>query len=167
MANTNSDLVANLEASPQVLSPSGKLAGRVRIAVSSVEVTAADFDADGDTIKLASIPSNARINSIKIANDDLDSGADSVFNLGLYDRDGAIKDEDVYASLVTQLQSAAALTELVNEARDIAKHGQRVFEDAGDTDDTDELLDVVMTQTATVAGAVTGTVAFEIEYTVG
>lgn len=166
MANTNSDLVANLEASPQVLSPPGKLAGRVRIAVSSVEVTAADFDAVGDTIKLASIPSNARINSIKIANDDLDSGADSAFDLGLLDRDGAVKDVDVYATAVS-LQTASALRELVNEARDIAKQGQRVFEDAGDTDDTDELLDVVMTQVATVSGALAGTVAFEIEYTVG
>ena len=50
------------------------------------EQTACDFDAIGDTIKLASIPSNARINSIKIANDDLDSGANSAFDLGLLEK---------------------------------------------------------------------------------
>lgn len=167
MGNTNSDLIGNLEASPQVLSATGKLAGRRRDGASALEVVGTDFDADGDTIKLASIPTNARIRSIKIGNDDLDGGAESVFNLGLYDRDGNIKDEDVYASLVSQLQTATPLTELANEARDLGVFGQRVFEDAGDSEDPNELYDVVMTQTAAVGAPVTGTVAFEIIYTIG
>jgi hypothetical protein len=73
MANVNTDLVANFVAVPQVLNPAQELHGVKRIAQGSIALVAGDLSAN-DTVMLAPIPSNASISSIKLVNDDLDSG---------------------------------------------------------------------------------------------
>lgn len=169
MANTNSNLIANAVASPVVHPPAGKNYGRVRIAQDAFEVTAADFDADGDTIRLCRIPSNARIISIKIGNDDLDGATDSIFNVGVADPDGTIRDEDFFATLVTQFQSATRLTELFDEAlqaANIDEVGETIWEMLDIASDPGGFFEIVLYQTATAGSAQSGTVAFQIMYAI-
>lgn len=165
MANTNSTLITNSEASPPVANDVGWDGGRVRTKMGSVAVAAADIDADGDTIKLCRVPSNGRIVSIEVGHDDLDSGATAAYNVGLYTAAGALVDEDAYASAVT-CQAAAALTRLENEARNISATGQKVWQDAGASADTGLQYDIVLTMTAANAGAQAGDIAFVVKYAV-
>ena len=58
MGTKNSDLVANFEATPQVLNNSALLHGSMRVAQGTIVVAAGDSD-DNDIVMLAPIPSNA------------------------------------------------------------------------------------------------------------
>lgn len=169
MTTTNSNLIGNAVASPVVHTPVGKQYGRVRISQDSFEVTGTLFDADNDIIRLARIPVNARIISIKIGNDDLDSGSDSVFNLGVQRPDGTIEDEDFFASLVTQLQADARLTDLYDEAALAANRdevGETLWEMLDVASDPGGSYDICMYQTAAVSSPITATVNFQILYSV-
>jgi hypothetical protein len=106
MANVNTDLVANFVAVPQVLNPAQELHGVKRIAQGSIALDAGDLSAN-DTVMLAPIPSNASISSIKLVNDDLDSGTDLTANVGLYNTDLSVVDADAYASAITALRGAS------------------------------------------------------------
>lgn len=172
MTNINSDIVANMVASPPVHSDVTKFGGRMRIAQGAFETVAASFDADGDTITLIVLPSTSIVHSIRIANDDLDTGTTSAFNLGVYSWDeveglGAAVDEDYFATAVEQLRAASAMVELVAEAAwDIAKYGQPLWEAvAGLSKDPVLNYAICMTETAATAGAQAGTLAYDIRYT--
>lgn len=135
MANLNSTEVGNFVADPPVMNPARNAGGVMRVAAGTVAAAAGDLSA-GDTIMLALVPSNAAIVSIKIFNDDLDSGSTHTMHIGLYTIDEAgavtIVDVDAYASAMTICRSAVLSgTEVSFEARDINKMGQRVWEDAG------------------------------------
>ncbi|MHC4067259.1 MAG: hypothetical protein ACYSUI_22530 [Planctomycetota bacterium] len=144
----------------------------------SFEVAAADIDADGDTVVLARLPKNARILSIKLLTDDLDTGTDIAWNVGLYEggttaaTPGTVIDEDRYASAVTNatLSGTNALTEVYGESTDdtdsVDEYGNELYSHAGDTDGDFANYDIVLTQTAAAAGAAAGTIAFSILYTV-
>ena len=137
MANVNQDLVTNFLASPHAQNPAYQLAGRMRVACGTIALAAGDLSA-GDTVMLAPIPTNAAVVSIKIYNDDLDSGSTVTMHVGLYTADGDVtaKDVDAYASATTDLRAAVIVgTEVAFEARNINTMGQRVWEDAGDSSD--------------------------------
>ena len=137
MANVNTDLVTNFLASPPTLSPTYQLGGSMRVAAGTVALASGDLSAD-DTVMLAQIPTNASIVSIKLYNDDLDSGTTNTCNVGLYTADGNVtaKDADVYASAITDLRGAVLTgTEVAFEARNVNLMGQKVFADAGDSTD--------------------------------
>jgi len=137
MANVNQTLASNHLASPRVHSPSYQLHGSMRVACGTIALAAGDVSA-GDTIMLAPIPTNAAVVSIKIYNDDLDSGTTVTMHVGLYTADGNVtaKDIDAYASATTDLRAAVLTgTEVAFEARNVNLMGQRVWEDAGDSTD--------------------------------
>ena len=137
MANVNTDLVTNFLASPPTLSPTYQLGGSMRVAAGTVALASGDLSAD-DTVMLAQIPTNASIVSIKLYNDDLDSGTTNTCNVGLYTADGdvTVKDADAYASAITDLRGAVLTgTEVAFEARNVNVMGQKVWEDAGDSTD--------------------------------
>ena len=137
MANVNTDLVTNFLASPPSLNVSYQLGGSMRVASGTVALAAGDLSAS-DTVMLAQIPTNASVVSIKLYNDDLDSGTTNTCNVGLYTADGNVtaKDADVYASAITDLRGAVLVgTEVAFEARNVHLMGQRVWEDAGDSTD--------------------------------
>ena len=169
MANTNSTLVANELATPTVLTESSVSGGFVQIASDNVELVAADFDADGDTIHMVDLPSDAIIHSLKVSTDDLDTSTDVSFNYGIYSTDLAtIHDEDFFASLITA-QATSRLTELFDEAVTAANRaspGKKLFELAGIATDPGGRLAIVATQTATAASAAAGTFSFQISYSV-
>jgi len=175
MANMNSTEIANLWANPSVANRAANDQGRIRIKQGSVEVTASTFAADGDTVRLCELPTNASVISIKLAVDDIDSGTNTAFNVGLYQRGtatapGTLIDEDCYASALTYGQSAQALTEIMLEAAatNIDNIGQPVYLDADATATSDPatLYELVLTQTATVGGMSDGTYAYQVMYAV-
>lgn len=109
----------------------------MRVASGTIALAAGDLSAT-DTVMLAPVPTNASIVSIKLFNDDLDSGTTNTCDVGLYTADGNVtaKDDDCYASAITDLRGAVTTgTEVAFEARNINLMGQKVFEDAGDSTD--------------------------------
>tara|TARA_X000001382_G_scaffold83599_1_gene59160 strand:+ start:7464 stop:7967 length:504 start_codon:yes stop_codon:yes gene_type:complete len=137
MANVNSTQVTNFLAEPPVMNDAQNVHGRMRVACGTIAAAAGDLSA-GDTIMLCMVPTNAAVVSIKIFNDDLDSGSTHTLHVGLYTADGNVtaKDVDCYASATTDMRAAVTTgTELAFEARNINLMGQKVYEDAGDSTD--------------------------------
>ena len=137
MANVNQTLVTNFLATPSVANPVHQLHGAMRVASGTIALAAGDLSAT-DTVMLAPVPTNAAVVSIKLYNDDLDSGSTNTCDVGLYTADGNVtaKDDDCYASAITDLRGAVTTgTEVAFEARNINLMGQKVFEDAGDSTD--------------------------------
>ena len=164
MSNANSDLVTNFVAVPQVLNPAQQLQGVKRIAQGTVALVAGDLGAN-DTVMLAPIPSNASITSIKLFNDDLDSGSTNTADVGLYTTALAVVDADAYASAITDLRAAVKTgTEVAFEARDINKMGQKVWQDAGLS--SDPALTYFVGISFPAAGDTAGDLSFIIEYVV-
>ena len=164
MANVNTDLVTNFVAVPQVLNSASQLHGVKRVATGTIALVAGDLSAD-DTVMLAPIPSNASITSIKLFNDDLDSGTDLTADVGIYTTAVAVVDADAYASAITDLRGAVKTgTEVAFEARDINKMGQKVWQDAGLT--SDPALTYFVGISFPAAGDTGGDLSFVIEYVV-
>jgi|TARA_Y100000310_G_scaffold343736_1_gene452771 hypothetical protein len=162
MATTKSNLITNLDAVPSVFNDVGLSGGRVRIAMDNFEVTAADFDADGDIITLCRLPVNARVLSIKLWADAM--GTSAAPNCGIYSGT-TIKDEDFFATAV-DTASAVAASELRFEAADANTAGDKLWENAGDSANPGGHYDIALTQTASVSGGSDFTVAFEVLYTI-
>jgi hypothetical protein len=164
MANVNTDLVTNFVAVPQVLNSASQLHGVKRVATGTIALAAGDLSGD-DTVMLAPIPSNASITSIKLFNDDLDSGTTNTADVGLYNTDLSVVDADAYASAITDLRGAVTVgTEVAFEARNINKMGQKVWQDAGLT--SDPALTYFVGIGFPAAGDTGGDLSFVIEYVV-
>jgi hypothetical protein len=164
MANVNTDLVTNFVAVPQVLNSASQLHGVKRVATGTIALVAGDLSAN-DTVMLAPIPSNASITSIKLFNDDLDSGTTLTADVGIYTTAVAVVDADAYASAITDLRGAVKTgTEVAFEARDINKMGQKVWQDAGLT--SDPALTYFVGISFPAAGDTGGDLSFVIEYVV-
>ena len=164
MANVNTDLVTNFVAVPQVLNSASQLHGVKRVATGTIALAAGDLSAN-DTVMLAPIPSNASITSIKLFNDDLDSGTTNTADVGLYNTDLSVVDADAYASAITDLRGAVTVgTEVAFEARNINKMGQKVWQDAGLT--SDPALTYFVGIGFPAAGDQAGDLSFVIEYVV-
>jgi len=161
----------------------GNVGGNLHQSMDVRACAADDLNADGDAVILAQVPSNARITSIEIYNDDLDSGTDSVVNIGVYngdqqfnDTDGsatlyaadAVIDEDAYASAITQLQAGSGVGNNYAFYQDLKKSAplQSIWQDAGLTSDPGVPLRIAITQTAAVAGAQAGDIAMVIQYVI-
>jgi hypothetical protein len=164
MANVNTDLVTNFVAVPQVLNSASQLHGVKRVATGTIALDAGDLSAN-DTVMLAPIPSNASITSIKLFNDDLDSGTTLTTDVGIYTTAVAVVDADAYASAITDLRGAVTVgTEVAFEARNINKMGQKVWQDAGLT--SDPALTYFVGIGFPAAGDQAGDLSFVIEYVV-
>ena len=158
MGTKNTDLVANFEASPQVLNNSAELHGVLRTAHGTVELASGDSD-DNDIVMLAPIPSNAAVPSLFIGSDTL--GGSCTFNVGIYTSAGVVKDEDVFASTVAD---AAAMADVRFEAADIDTASKKMWELAGDSSDPGGYYYVAATMAA--AGGTAGTMSWNIHYIV-
>jgi len=158
MTTKNSDLVANLEALPQVANKASELGGVVRIAQGNVALAAGD-STDDDIVMLAPIPTHATITSIRVGSDNL--GGTCTFNVGFYTNAGVVVDED---ALATDVADAAGMTELRYEVANINTTGQQVWELAGQSSDPSDVYYVAATFSAT--GGTAGDMAFIIEYVV-
>jgi hypothetical protein len=167
MANVNTALVTNFLADPPTMNPAHQLHGSMRVAAGTIALAAGDLSAT-DTVMLAQIPTNAAILSIVLYNDDLDSGTTNTCDVGLYTADGEVtaKDDDVYATAITDLRAAVtgAGTQVAFEARNVNLLGQQVWADAGDTTDPGGYYLVGLKFDA--AGDAAGDLSFIITYVV-
>ncbi len=162
MSTAKTDIVTAFEAAE--LSPAGRIEGRVRTINGTIALAVADLGA-ADIVLIAPIPTDARVISIVLFSDDLDTGSTNTCDVGLYNLDGTAKDADAYASDITTLRSAGTTgTEVAFEARDINKMGQRVWEDAGDTSDPGGHYYLALTFDA--AGNQAGDLSFRIRYSI-
>jgi hypothetical protein len=96
VVNVKSGLITNRDAAPRTLNSAALESGRVRSKVGTVEVT--NGDSIGSTFRLCSVPSNARVRSIRLFQDAITSAAADV---GLYqttENGSAVVDADAYAS---------------------------------------------------------------------
>jgi hypothetical protein len=177
MANTDSTEVTNFLADPSVRTPVGQWGGRVRTAEGNFELTGANFDAASDTVRLTRLPAQARIRSLRIGNDALDGGTDSIVDIGLYEpaaTPATAADLDCFVDGSTQFRAASPMLErlatttasTVVLATALPNVGDPLYTWAGDSLGDFAEYDIVMTNTATVSSDADGTVAYVIEYTI-
>lgn len=162
------------------LAPGG-VGGNLHQSMDVRACAADDLNADGDAVILCQVPSNARITSIRVFNDDLDSGTDSVVNIGVYnggeqfnDTDAsqtlyaadAVIGENAYDAGRTFLQSvnSAGIEFAFDEAARRNAPLQSIWQDAGLTSDPGVPLRIAITQTATIAGAQAGDIVMVVQY---
>ena len=159
MTTKNSTLVANFEASPQVFSDSHELHGVLRVAQGSIALAAGD-STDDDIVMLVPLPTNSSITALQVATDAL--GGSCTFNVGLYQTDGTVIDEDLYATSVAD--GTTAVADVRTEAADINTIGQQIWEDAGQSSDPGGYYYVAVTFNAT--GGTAGDMSFIINYVI-
>jgi len=158
MGTKNSDLVANFEATPQVLNNSALLHGVLRVAQGTIVVAAGDSD-DNDIVMLAPIPSNAVVPQIWVGSDTF--GGSCTFNVGIYQTSGTVVDEDYFATAVAD---AGAMADVRFEAANINTAGKTMWEMAGASADPGGYYYIACTMAA--AGGTEGDMSFNIQYAV-
>jgi len=180
MASTKAANITTIDKTDGTKVSAASVRGKQRVYMDTVNIgTASDFNADGDYIVMAQVPSNAKIQSITLYNDSMDSGTDSSVDVGI--RSGQVpftvsgtsysKDEQInqnaYANGLTTLQSAnTSGAEVAFDNRDIKNINNHVWEDAGLSDDPGVYLRIELHQTASVSGAQTGDVSIVVTYAV-
>lgn len=180
MATAKGIEITAIDASPQVLREAGSGTGKTRVFMDTIAAGTGDID-DNDVLMLAQVPSNAKIVSIQLFNDDLDSNGTPTLtaNCGIYNGPqdyiisgtrtaaNAVIDEDCYATLITTLQAANTTgVELAYEARNINAVANHVWEDAGLSEDPHVDLRIALTMSAAAATAAAGDVTMVVTYTV-
>jgi|TARA_B100000315_G_scaffold179172_1_gene167861 hypothetical protein len=181
MGTAYSTELTNLEATPQVMVSPGSATGKVRVWSDTIAAGTGDID-DDDILMMAEIPSNAKIKSIKLYNDDLDASTGLVTDLGIYngnvkfnDTDAsatayaaeAVIDRDCYGTVMTVLQGAVtAGTECRYETLGIETVGNFMWEDAGLTSDPGRMLRIALTIETVASSAQAGDITLVVEYIV-
>jgi len=164
MSTAKSTQVSNFEAAPALMNNIANLGGIMRVACGSVALAVGDVGAN-DIVHLTPIPTNASIISIKLFNDDFDTGTDNTASVGLYTTAAAVVDIDAYASVVTDLRGiVTAGTELAFEARNVNVMGQKVWQDAGASVDPGGYYYLSVTFPA--AGTTAGDLSWAITYVI-
>tara|TARA_R110001583_G_C5419346_1_gene387672 strand:+ start:50 stop:598 length:549 start_codon:yes stop_codon:yes gene_type:complete len=181
MATAKGINITALDTSPRTLLEAGSAQGKFRVFADTIAAATGDID-DNDILMLAEVPSNAKIHSIKLYNDDLDSGTALAVDVGLYngetkftDTDGSstayaaggVIDRDAYATAITTLQGAVTVgTEVAYEARNINAVNNFVWEDGGLTSDPGVPLRIAITVETAAGTAVAGDVTIVVTYAV-
>jgi hypothetical protein len=165
MADINSDVVANIVATPAVKNPVQLVGGRTRSKVGEVELGGSQ--ANNDVLRFFRVKSGDRVGSLALSNDAL-TGATDV-NFGLHDAGagGAVVDDNLFDDAQT-LASALVRQEKrvgTNSALNIDTLNLRVWQLLGLSSDPAVEYDV--TATLIAAGSASGTVVLEMEYSAG
>lgn len=134
VVTTASTSVFNVYATPAIINDNRDIKANVFAASETVEVAAAD---DNNSIYLfVPIKSADRLIDLYVMNDAITGGTSYDFGLFTFDGTTATEiDVDVYASAV-DLSSARGPTSIGFEARNIANIKQRVWQNAGLTEDS-------------------------------
>lgn len=162
MANTSSPEITLLQGSPAGISDR-RVSGSSRV----VSKGTVEFDpnAADDTLILARVPTDATLDSLRIATDD--NGGTITLDIGFYQvgSPGAAIDQNALGTVIDTSTADIAMTEYRFETQDIDTIDERMWELAGlSTRPEYEQLDIVIT----VVGDTTGseaTVSWYIEYT--
>ena len=181
MATAKGIEITKLDATPRGLMEAGSGTGKVRVFMDTIAALTTNID-DDDVIMLAEVPSNSKIISIKLYNDDLDGGSGLVTDIGLYnggtkftDTDGsatvyaaeALIDRDCYGTLSTDLRAAVtAGTEFRFETLNINTIANFVWEDGGLTSDPGVPLRIALTIETVAGSAAAGDITMVVQYVV-
>ena len=181
MATAKGIEITKLDATPRGLMEAGSGTGKLRVFMDTIAAATTDID-DDDVIMLAEVPSNSKIISIKLYNDDLDGGSGLVTDIGLYnggtkftDTDGSatayaaeqVIDRDCYGTLSTDLRAAVtAGTEFRFETMNINTIANFVWEDGGLTSDPGVPLRVALTIETVAGSAAAGDITMVVQYVV-
>ena len=181
MATAKGIEITKLDATPRGLMEAGSGTGKLRVFMDTIAAATTDID-DDDVIMLAEVPSNSKIISIKLYNDDLDGGSGLVTDIGLYnggtkfnDTDAsatayaaeAVIDRDCYGTLSTDLRAAVtAGTEFRFETLNINTVANFVWEDGGLTSDPGVPLRVALTIETVAGSAAAGDITMVVQYVV-
>lgn len=152
--------------------------GHSIVVTDTVEAGTANVDEIGDIILLAAVPSNARITSLVLFNDDLDAHATPTLahNIGLYyggnnvvsgvsKTVGSVVSATCIATAVTTCQAAnTSGVDHIFEANDIANIGKEAWEIAGLSADCGGNLFIGLTASAAAATAAAGTISIRVTY---
>jgi hypothetical protein len=179
MATAKGVEITNLDATPRTTLEAASGGGKLRVFMDTIAAGTGDLDND-DIIVLAQVPSNAKLTSIRIYNDDLNSGS-GTFNVGLYNGPQAytisgtttdaeaVIDEDCYATDSDAFQAATTVTtgteELITDTRNINAIANFVWEDGGLAEDPKVPLRIAITMSAT-GTAVAGDITMVVQYVV-
>ena len=116
VVNTKSTAITNLDAVPPQLTNAAIAGADKKISKALLSVAAADSDTS--VYRVARVPSNAVIHSIRVLNDAITGGTS--YDLGVYDiagtNSGAVVDADLFASAVDLSSANTAWLELRYEA---------------------------------------------------
>ena len=149
--------------------PVARYGGRQRVLTGNFEVATTDIDS-GDLIVLARLPAHATVQNILLSNDALDAGTALDMDLGIFDENQAVLDQDYFASAVVQLATATAApgTDLRHEAATGPDRvGDQLWEAAGVAVDPGGVqYDIVITIVDGAATAAAGTIGYTIRYCV-
>ena len=178
MATAKGVEITNLDATPRTILEAASGGGKLRVFMDTIAAGTGDLD-NNDIIVMAQVPSNAKLTSIRIYNDDLDGATSATFNVGLYNGPqaytisgtttdaAAVIDEDCYVTESTQFQAAVttAPVELLAEVRNINAIANFVWEDGGLSEDPKVPLRIAVTMAAT-GTAVAGDITIVVKYTI-
>ncbi|MHA2069160.1 MAG: hypothetical protein ACXABY_32780 [Candidatus Thorarchaeota archaeon] len=186
VSTTDSVNITLREATPQTKLEAASAGGKMRVWMDTVALVTADTSDDGDVWYMAEVPSNAKIVSIGVMNDEIDAHATPTLdvNLGLYNggtpftlggtsyaAKGLIS-ESAYASAwvataTTNLGVATIVPEeLAFEARNINAINNFVWEDAGLASDPHVPFYICFTVATAAATHADGDVTIIVKYTV-
>ena len=178
MATVKSVEITNLDATPRTTLEAASGGGKERVWMDTIAAGTGDLD-NNDIIVMAQIPSNAKLVSMKIYNDDLDGATSAAFNVGLYNGPqaytisgtttdaAAVIDEDCYVTASTQFRAAVTEpVELLAEVRNINAIANFVWEDGGLAQDPGVPLRIAITMSATPGSAAAGDITMVVKYVV-
>lgn len=172
MADIYSDNITNIIAEPVVVLD--RQIGVVKKVVDTRALSIAEIN--GDVVHFGPIPSNAKVTSIKIYNDDLDSGTDLGVAIGLaYGINNIVNgvrknigdtlDADAISAGYFGLQAADKTgTELRFNRLDINTIGDELWSLGGLSEDCGGDLVIVIQAVAGGAGTQAGDISLDIEY---
>ena len=163
MATTKSVEITNLDATPRTTLEAASAGGKLRVWMDTYAAGTGDLD-DDDIIILGQVPSNAKIVSLMIYNDDLNSGSGTIS--GTKTDAAAVIDEDCYVTDSTAFRAAVTEpVELLAETRNINAIANFVWEDGGLSEDPKVPLRIAVTMSAT-GTAIAGDITIVVKYTI-
>ena len=167
-----SNIITNLDLPKPAVTEFGKESGQMRISADAFEIAAEDIADVNDVIKLTRLPGHARVYSIMIYSDELDTNGSPTLatDCGIYLTDGTVKDADAFGSAVTTGwgDAAGAGVEFFTEAgtAPVANIGKRLWEVVGESSDPSVDYDICLRLTAVAATGAAGTLAFVIQFSI-
>lgn len=146
-----STVVTNRDATPAVLSDP-RLSGAELIEVAG-HVQSNSDDSDDSEYLLVYVPSSARISQVLLSHDD--SGTTGAANVGVFNADGTVKDEDLFASALDINSAAQSNLDVTHESGEygIEDTEKRLWEVLGESEDpyVDYIVGVKLTAAVTAA----------------
>lgn len=157
IVNKKSTGIANATAMPPVRSNRVLISGPMQGAVGTVTKEASD--SNGSVYAFARIPSNARIDSIRLENDVIAEGTS--YSCGVYAADGSVVNATLFRGVLDLTTARSVPTEI--KAIGAANAEKLLWQLIGETTDTGLMYDVCLT--ATIAGTGAGNIALYVNYT--